>query len=116
MSTTNLLSKLIKTNKTETVEGLNKALDCMGIQVRSNGLSSFQANKIGNMLVEKLTEIADLQKVAESIKENSTVEELEKFKSELKLTMGSVAYSSNSSSRLGTLKSSFEEVSGDNVI
>jgi len=44
MNTTNLLSKLIKSDKLETVKGLNQALECIGVDQDSKKMNQNQVN------------------------------------------------------------------------
>ncbi|PKQ60213.1 hypothetical protein BZG02_20265 [Labilibaculum filiforme] len=120
MNTTNLLSKLTKSEKLETVSGLNQALECIGVDQITKDLSQIQAVEIGNVIVNKFAGVMNLTKLVESIKEMVSVEELEAFKNEIsgKLKTG-VTNTSKApiyQKRLAALKSSFEEVSGDNVL
>ncbi len=120
MNTINLLSKLTKSEKLETVNGLNQALECIGVDQISKDLSRNQAIEIGNVIVDKFAGVMNLTKLVESIKEVVSIEELEAFKNEISGKLNSVAINSAKTSiqqkRLATLKSSFEEVSGDNVL
>ncbi|BAX80532.1 hypothetical protein [Labilibaculum antarcticum] len=120
MNTTNLLSKLTKSEKLETVIGLNQALECIGVDQINKDLSRNQAIEIGNVIVDKFAGVMNLTKLVESIKEMVSVEELEAFKNEISGKLNSVAMSATKApiyqKRLTTLKSSFEEVSGDNVL
>ena len=120
MNTTNLLSKLTKSEKLETVNGLNKALECIGVDQINKELSRNQAIEIGNVIVDKFAGVMNLTKLVESIKEMVPVEELEAFKNELSGKLNSVVTNTTNApihqKRLATLRSSFEEISGDNVL
>ncbi|MFA9372497.1 MAG: hypothetical protein ACERIH_12370 [Labilibaculum antarcticum] len=120
MNAENLLSKLTKSEKLETVNGLNQALECIGVDQINQDLSRNQAIEIGNVIVDKFAGVMNLTKLVESIKEMVSVEELEAFKNELSGKLNSVVVNTTKTpiyqKRLTTLKSSFEEVSGDNVL
>ena len=120
MNTTNLLSKLVKSDKLEIGNGLNQALNCIGVNQVTDKLSHNQAIEVGNVIVEKFAGLVDLKSVAESIKELITVEELESFRNEIAIKLNITSSDSTSApiyqKRMDTLKSSLEEVSGDNVL
>lgn len=119
MNTTNLLSKLINSDKLETVKGLNQALECIGVDQDSHLLNQNQQNEIKVFIVKKFADLVDLKSLAESIKDLSSEEELESFKRELNLKMDntySVTKTPVYGKRIDSLKSCFEEVSGDNVL
>lgn len=119
MNTTNLLSKLINSNKLETVKGLNQALECIGVDQDSQKMNQNQVNEIKSFIIQKFTDLADLKGLVESIKDSISVEEMELFKRDLSLKMDN-AYSVTQApvygKRIETLKSCFEEVSGDSVL
>lgn len=118
MNTTNLLSKLINSDKLETVQGLNQALECFGVDQDSKSLNSNQAKEIKSFIIEKFADLVDLKCMAESIKDLTNVDELEHFKHELALKLNR-AHSTETpifGNRIETLKSCFEEVYGDNVL
>ena len=118
MNTTNLLSKLINSDKLETVKGLNQALECFGVDQDSKMLNSNQVNEIKSFIVEKFADLIDLKGMAESIMDLTNVDELENFKHELvlKLNQANSTKTPIFGNRIETLKSCFEEVSGDNVL
>lgn len=120
MKATNLLSKLTKSEKLETVNGLNQALECIGVDQINKDLSRNQAIEIGNVIVDKFAGVMNLTKLVESIKEMVSVEELEAFKNEISGKLNSVVVDTTKipiyQKRLTALKSSFEEVSGDTVL
>ena len=120
MNTINLLSKLTKSEKLETVNGLNQALECIGVDQMTKKISQNQAIEIGKVIVEKFAGIMDLTNLVESIKETVSVEELESFKNEISGKLNSVVITTTQApiyqKRMATLKNSFEEVSGDNVL
>ncbi|MDQ2179759.1 hypothetical protein [Marinifilum sp. D714] len=119
MNTTNLLSKLIKSDKLETVKGLNQALECIGVDQDSKKMNRNQVNEIKSFIIQKFTDLVDLKGLVESIKDSISVEELECFKRELSLKMDntySITQAPIYGKRMETLKSCFEEVSGDNVL
>ncbi|MBL4559562.1 MAG: hypothetical protein COC06_09790 [Bacteroidales bacterium] len=120
MNTINLLSKLTKSEKLETVNGINQALECIGVDQINKELSHKQAIEIGNVIVDKFAGVMNLAKLVESIKEMVTIEELEAFKNELSGKLNFFVTNTTKApihqKRLATLKSSFEEISGDNVL
>lgn len=119
MNTTNLLSKLIKSDKLETVKGLNQALACIGVDQDLKLLNQNQASEIKGFIVQKFTDLADLKSLVESIKDLLNAEELESFKYELSIKLDSTLSITKApiyGKRIDTLKSCFEEVSGDNVL
>lgn len=119
MNTTNLLSKLIKSDKLETVKGLNQALACIGVDQDLKLLNQNQASEIKGFIVQKFTDLADLKSLVESIKDLLNAEELESFKHELSIKLDSTLSITKApiyGKRIDTLKSCFEEVSGDNVL
>lgn len=119
MNTTNLLSKLIKSDKLETVKGLNQALECIGVDQDSQKMNQNQVNEIKGFIIQKFTDLIDLKGLVESIKHSISVEELERFKCELSLIMDntySITQAPVYGKRMETLKSCFEEVSGDSVL
>ncbi|NOU61643.1 hypothetical protein [Marinifilum caeruleilacunae] len=119
MNTTNLLSKLIKSDKLETVNGLNQALECIGVDQDSNLLNQNQLNEIKSFIIKKFADLVDLKSLAESIKDLSSEEELESFKHQLNLKMDntySLTQAPIYGKRIDSLKSCFEEVSGDTVL
>ena len=119
MNTTNLLSKLIKSDKLETVNGLNQALACIGVDQDSNLLNQNQLNEIKSFIIKKFADLVDLKSLAESIKDLSSEEELASFKHQLNLKMDnaySLSHAPIYGKRIDSLKSCFEEVSGDTVL
>ncbi|WP_372756204.1 hypothetical protein [Labilibaculum sp.] len=120
MNTTNLLSKLTKSEKLETVSGLNQALECIGVDQINSDMSRNQAIEIGNVIVNKFAGVINLANLVEAIKDTVSIEELEAFKNEISGKVNSVVAKTQTApiyqKRLATLKSSFEEVSGDNVL
>ena len=120
MNTSNLLSKLTKSDKLETVNGLNQALECIGVDQMNKNISQNQAMEIGKVIVEKFAGVMDLTNLVESIKETVSIEELESFKNEISGKLNSVVIATTQApiyqKRMATLKSSFEEISGDNVL
>ncbi|MDM8160947.1 hypothetical protein QUH73_14070 [Labilibaculum sp. K2S] len=120
MNTTNLLSKLTKSEKLETVIGLNQALECIGVDQINKDLSRNQAIEIGNVIVNKFAGVMNLTRLVESIKEVVSVEELEAFRNELSGKLNSVVANTTKApihqKRMAALKSSFEEISGDSVL
>lgn len=118
MNTTNLLSKLTKSEKLETVNGLNQALECIGVDQMNSELSRNQALEIGQVIVDKFAGVMDLRTLVETIKDMVTIEELESFKNDISVKLSSVNTTKAPvyQKRMDTLKSSFEEISGDNVL
>jgi len=118
MITTNLLSKLTNSNKLETLIGLNQALECIGVNENIHNLSPEKARELEKSLVRKYANLLDLENVAKSIKELISVEELENFRQEIASKIND-SHATNipiNRKRIDTLKNSFEEVSGDNVL
>ncbi|WP_421920712.1 hypothetical protein [Marinifilum sp.] len=119
MDTTNLLSKLIKSDKLETVKRLNQALDCIGVDQPSKLLNQNQLNEIEHLIVQKFIDLVGFKSLAVSIIDLISAEELESFRHELSLKIDRTCNRTKApiyQKRLDTLKSCFEEVSGDNVI
>ncbi len=120
MNAINLLSKLTKSEKLKTVNGLNQALECIGVDQTNKNMSQNQAMEIGKVIVEKFAGVMDLTNLVESIKEIISIEELESFKNEISEKLNSVVVTTTQApiyqKRMATLKSSLEEISGDNVL
>ncbi|MGQ1910824.1 hypothetical protein ACT3CE_13690 [Marinifilum sp. RC60d5] len=120
MTTTNLLSKLTNSDKPEIVIGINQALECIGVNNDLHNLSRYQAKEVGRVLVEKFADLIDLESVAKSIKETISGEELENFKHEIVVKLKDKTASATKTpiyrKRMDTLKSCFEEISGDSVL
>lgn len=120
MNTTNLLSKLIKSDKLETVEELNQALKYIGVNHGETCLNRNQAIEIGKVIVDKFACLADITKLVESIKELISIEEMDVFRNEIVGKLGTTVTNSIPASicqkRMLVLKTSFEEVSGDSVL
>lgn len=120
MLTTNLLSKLTNSDKPEIIIGLNHALECIGVNKDLHNLSRNQAVEVEKVIVEKFADLIDLESVIKSIKETISGEELENFKHEIVVKLKDKPVSSTKApiyrKRIDTLKSCFEEISGDSVL
>jgi len=119
MNATNLLSKLIKSDKLEISNELNQALDCIGIKQKLSELNRYQEMEVGKLLLEKYAGLVNYKTIAELLKQMITVDELEGLKQEIsgKLSTSVVSFENPIfRKRMDALKSSFEEISGDNVL
>ena len=118
MNTTNLLSKIVNSDKLETAVGINQALECIGVEPNSSNLNYNQAYEIEKVILEKFASLFDIKSVVESIKDKISLEELENFKRELIMKLNNVSTTKAPvyQKRMDALKSCFDEVSGDNVL
>ncbi|RUT72922.1 hypothetical protein DLK05_16005 [Ancylomarina longa] len=120
MIATNLLSKLTKSDKLETSGELNQALDCIGVNNKLLSLNRYQEMEVGKFLLDKYAGLLNFKSIAESLKQMITVEELEGLRLEISGKLESIVADSYTTpifkKRMDALKSSFEEISGDNVL
>ena len=120
MSTTNMVSNVIKSDENITVKGLNQALEYFGIKQLSSHINDVQAQEISKFLLHKFSSVCNLKNMAEVIQKAISVEDLEQLKNELKYKITTFNtnsnYKPNRRKRFETLKSCFDDISGDTII
>lgn len=115
-----MVSNVVNSDQNITLKELNQALEYFGIKQITNHINAVQTQEISNLLLQKFNSIVNLKNLAEVIQENISVEDLEQFKTNLKFKIIALKTNSNQKlnrqKRIETLKSCFDDLSGDSII